>query len=1465
MKRNTKFLLVLAFALSAILGTYFLSGCSEDSTTVEDQGVGRNVVIGSVQGVVRSAYDNDQLDSVKIWWVKTDGDVEDTTHYVITNDLGYFLIDDELTTGDYILTFEYIGSGYGYAVETRNAHIPTIADLVEDVDAISGDLSYMVSMGVSCEGECDEVDAVMFWPLASTITGYLYTGDVLCDGEVDASRESSEGAIQDDSLLISPAGNVRVELIYGASECADDIHAFTYVTTTDEYTGQFTFADVPFVRCEVLVRTMAFTPDNDTSYALQERWVSPEYAETVRMDNIYACITCAGGLPVVMDKNFSDSRYFGYEQSLNLTFSHEMDTLDAALRVELYEGENLIATTLTWSTSNTDLTIDPIMTLKTDTEYDLYLEAQSVGGCPLNANYQNFTFTVEDGIDLVSTNIERAPGWFDRFPINETIYLYFNMAPYMIAEQGDDVKLEDITSVDSVNWLNPAVAGYRVDVDSATQTTTPYYVSIDPDNPLELSHVYRLTYEVYSEIPADFDYAVMWFKTELDTLAPGVCTGWASNQPTGWRADWNTTTHLFKWNINDRAKGYKIYAKDNMNNTDFVEIGDFDQEDFVLIMTNTATLPAQFDLYADDGIQTPYSGGTQISYDIRAYNDGGLGPFTGTPITVADLTPPTVWQSGGAFAWTQTYGGGDNTTGDYDSVAFGFNGATLEYLDRGTSNPGFAFVEAGGNEAYTLPTTQITWNWNNDVRTIDYGFAIIPDGSCAAGDSLVITLTDNSGNDTTFAFRVAPYIDFDCPTADSTNIEAPSYPVKWTTTEAPGVTAIANLDRLLWYGGAAVDSVEGYWDPGTTVADPAGTNTYTWPLPDDMHDPAARFGFRDATGGVIWWSEVFVYSGINMTGPDSLIYSDSADTHVYDAMGYDSTGLPITWTQDGLDSVGIWYFKDATIWVIHDTVTPASGGAYTFYPPDLGEDWLCSLRVADLDIDNRPHDGTVWDFLVLHDTLEVITPATGVTLVGGANYDIEWDLFPGVDDHSATTLKIEYSTNSGTDWTVIAAATPNDSLLTWVVPAAEPADNTALLRVINSDDTDTLFTTGLFTISGLTITAPTTTDEWLVGSTQTVSWTCTNPGLVGPINLYYFPDITVKDSTLIQAGIGNGATVNYSWAPVNAPPDSTVWLRAWGTTQDVYADAGPFIVAGVTITSPNGGDYWYVGGAATIDWTWVGDIPTVDVAYSINNGANWTDIHVTGLVNTGTWIWPDVANSPSELCIVRVRDHTTGFGSDGSDAVFTISGVEVTSPNGGQTWTNGETHAITWNEVGIVDTVKLEYSLLAGATGTWNDIPGAEQIAPASGGVGLGTYTWVMQAIDDPNFDTADGTALIRVSEINGTITDQSDAAFTIANAAPVIGGVAATYTVAEGAALPTITVTGTDADAGTKLTLSASGVPAGAVWAGATGTTPISATFDWTPAVGDAAGGPYTVIFTLSDGMETFNVTFTTVITVTP
>jgi len=94
--------------------------------------------------------------------------------------------------------------------------------------------------------------------------------------------------------------------------------------------------------------------------------------------------------------------------------------------------------------------------------------------------------------------------------------------------------------------------------------------------------------------------------------------------------------------------------------------------------------------------------------------------------------------------------------------------------------------------------------------------------------------------------------------------------------------------------------------------------------------------------------------------------------------------------------------------------------------------------------------------------------------------------------------------------------------------------------------------------------------------------------------------------------------------------------------------------------------------------------------------------------------------------------------------------LTLTAPNGGETLNVGQSFAVSWSSSGTLGNVKLEYST-NGGTG-WTTIAASTE--------NDGSYSWTVP-------DSPSTNCLVRVSETDGSPSDTSNAAFTIAIVAP--------------------------------------------------------------------------------------------------
>jgi hypothetical protein len=191
----------------------------------------------------------------------------------------------------------------------------------------------------------------------------------------------------------------------------------------------------------------------------------------------------------------------------------------------------------------------------------------------------------------------------------------------------------------------------------------------------------------------------------------------------------------------------------------------------------------------------------------------------------------------------------------------------------------------------------------------------------------------------------------------------------------------------------------------------------------------------------------------------------------------------------------------------------------------------------------------------------------------------------------------------------------------------------------------------------------------------------------------------------------------------------------------------------IILQTPNGGEIWQAGTNQTILYNAVAN-GNVNIQYSTDNGTNWSTIF-NGWCGVGNnaYLWT-VPNTPSNQCIVRITDTNNSLAFDQSDSVFTILAlptINVTSPNGYETWQVGMSSHITWNSTDVND-VQIDYSINNG--NSWIPIINS---TPAS----AGDYLWTV-----PN--TPSTHCRVKITNVsNPAINDISNNNFTIT---PAVG-----------------------------------------------------------------------------------------------
>jgi hypothetical protein len=359
----------------------------------------------------------------------------------------------------------------------------------------------------------------------------------------------------------------------------------------------------------------------------------------------------------------------------------------------------------------------------------------------------------------------------------------------------------------------------------------------------------------------------------------------------------------------------------------------------------------------------------------------------------------------------------------------------------------------------------------------------------------------------------------------------------------------------------------------------------------------------------------------------------------------------ITWTSGGTSGgVKIEYSIDsATSWSDVIASIPDTG-VYPWLIPNTPSD-SCLIRITD----------TIGGPSDISDALFEISPTPYITVTspnGGeiwhadSSYDITW-----TTNLTTERVKIEYSTDNGSNWSEVIASKPADTLAyAWTIPNT-PSDS-CLVSITDttgfpSDTSDAIFT--ILPIPYVTVTSPNGGENWNVGRTYDITWTSEGT------SDFLFIDYSIDNGVnwLEVTSYVHPDSGFHSWITPNTP--STNCLVRIGDSASIDqspADTSDAVfeisTANITITNPNGGETWYID--STYDITWTTNLTVyegVRIEYSTDNGANWSEIITGKPADTLAYAWT-IPNTPSDSCLVRITD-TTGSPSDTSDTIFTIT------------------------------------------------------------------------------------------------------------------------------------------------------------------------------------------------------------------
>ncbi len=462
----------------------------------------------------------------------------------------------------------------------------------------------------------------------------------------------------------------------------------------------------------------------------------------------------------------------------------------------------------------------------------------------------------------------------------------------------------------------------------------------------------------------------------------------------------------------------------------------------------------------------------------------------------------------------------------------------------------------------------------------------------------------------------------------------------------------------------------------------------------------------------------------------------------------------ITWTSTNVDNVKLEYTTDnGTNWTTVIASTPASTGSYSWTIPNTPST-TCKVRISDVS------NSAIND---ISDVSFSIIPGVNITF----QVDMSTQVVKGIFNATKDTV---YLRGTFTNWVTsdrmlkqqnnIYTLTKNLNVNTnyeykyfitssgainggWEGTVGTGGDGN---RVLQTENTDYTIPVVYFNneVSAISIISPNGGESWLVGSSHNITWILNG---VTNFKIEYTTNGGISWIQVIASTTANNGS--FTWTVPNTPSANCkvrISDASNSTINDVSNNVFTIYQPSITVTSPNGLENWQVGTTHGITWTST-NVSNVKIDYTTDNGTNWISVITSTPASTRSYSWI-IPNTPSTSCRVRISDVSNSAIKDVSYNVFTIfkPSIALTSPNGGENWTAGTAHNITWTSSNVTN-VKLEYTTNNGTD--WSTIITS---TPAS----TGSYSWTV-----PN--TPSTNCKVRISDVsNSAINDVSDNNFTI-------------------------------------------------------------------------------------------------------
>lgn len=390
----------------------------------------------------------------------------------------------------------------------------------------------------------------------------------------------------------------------------------------------------------------------------------------------------------------------------------------------------------------------------------------------------------------------------------------------------------------------------------------------------------------------------------------------------------------------------------------------------------------------------------------------------------------------------------------------------------------------------------------------------------------------------------------------------------------------------------------------------------------------------------------------------------------------------ITWNSQNVDNVRIEFSSNnGSNWVVIQSTYPAGTGTFPWQVPSAGTagSTQCIVRVSNA-TDNTLTDMSNGTWTIPPAIITVLSPNGSEAFYNGSMRPIRWT------SQSVVNVRIEYSTNSGSSWTLITDSVPAPrTFFSWLVPAGISTQQ-ALVRVLDRINTTVADTSNAsFSIQSnpvvngrkyrggsfdgyssdnsapksLQLLTPNGGETWNGATVQNITWASQN---INNVRLEFSTNNGSTWTTIINTYPASTGT--FPWTVPGAGPSGSTQcrVRVSDATDNTLNDASDNVwtipPAIVTLISPSSGDIYFVESSVSLRWA-SQSVLNVRLEYSTNNGSAWVLINDSVPSNRTFFSWVVPSSAISSQCKVKISDRLDLTVTDQNSGVFTIRANSV--------------------------------------------------------------------------------------------------------------------------------------------------------------------------------------------------------------